>query len=136
MTINRLHREQTGLVGKIAVVWLLIGALFLLAAFDGIAIAFTTYRVEDLAGNAATVAAQSYKATEQGRRRLRRRHRLRDRTRQGRARPDRRMLRSTPTKGVATVTVRKVAGTIAAQHLSFTRDYTHIEATQTASPPL
>ena len=135
MTTNRLHREQTGLVGKIAVIWLLIGALFLLAAFDGIAIAFTTYRVEDLAGNAATVAAQSYKAT-------------------GRAGDacDAAIAYVTdhdkdahvptdgcaidPAKGIATVTVRKVAGTIAAQHLSFTRDYTHIESTQTASPPL
>ncbi len=135
MTINRLHSEQTGLVGKIAVVWLLIGALFLLAAFDGIAIASTTYRVEDLAGNAAAVAALSYKANgKAGDACDAAIAYVTEHDKEAHVPTDGCAI--DPDQGVATVTVRKVAGTIAAQRFSFTRDYTQIEATQAASPPL
>jgi hypothetical protein len=135
MTTNRLHRDQTGLVGKIAVVWLLIGALLLVAAFDGIAIAFTKYRVEDLAGNAASQAAIDYKNSK----------------RAGDA-CDGAIAYVTEhdadahvptdgcvidtTTGVATVTVRKVANTLVAQRLSFTQDYTHLESTESVEPPI
>lgn len=135
MTPKRFHREQTGLVGKIAVVWLLIGALFLLAAFDGIAIAFTKYRVEDLAGNAATVAAQNYKAS--GKADAACAEAIAYVTGHDKdAHVPTDGCTIDPSKGVASVTVRKVASTIAAQHLSFTRDYTHLESTQSAEPPL
>jgi hypothetical protein len=135
MTTNRLHREQSGLVGKIAVVWLLIGAVFLIAAFDGIAIGFTKYRVEDLAGNAASAAAIDYKTS-------------------GKASEACDVATSYVTEhdkdahiptdgcvidqdtGVATITVRKVASTLVAQRLSFTRDLTHLESTESVNPPI
>ena len=135
MTPNRLHRDQTGLVGKIAFVWLLIGALFVVAAFDGIAIAFTKYHVEDLAGNAASVAAINYKGTGKATEACDAAATyVTDHDKEAHIPTDGCAI--DPAKGVATVTVRKVAGTIVAQRLSFTRDYTHIEATQSASPPI
>jgi hypothetical protein len=135
MTTNRLHREQTGLVGKIAVVWLLIGALFIVAAFDGIAIAFTKYRVEDLAANAASVAAQSYKASGKADASCEEAIAyVTDHDKEAHVPTDGCSI--DPSDGVASVTVRKVAGTIVAQRLSFTRDYTHLESTQSAEPPI
>lgn len=135
MTPNRLRTDETGLMGKITVVWLLIAALFVVAAFDGIAIAFTKYRVEDLAGNAASAAAIDYK--------------------QNRKAPDACVVAETyvaehdieakipqagcvidPATGVATITVRKGANTLVAQRLSFTRDLTHLESTESVDPPI
>ena len=135
MTSNGIHRDQTGFVGKIAVVWLLIGVLLIVGGFDGVAIVFTKYRVQDLAGNAAAEAAIRYKANGKG----------------GEACQaavdyvaERDAEAHIPTggcsidggTGVATVTVRKVADTLVAQRLSFTRDYTRLESTESAEPPI
>lgn len=135
MTPQRLHRDQTGMVGKIAFVWILICAVFIVSAFDGIAIAFTKYHVEDLAGNAASVAAMNYKgsgkvtdacdaATAY----------VTDHDKEAHIPTDGCAI--DPETGVATVTVRKVANTLVAQRLSFTRDFTHAESSQSVEPPI
>ncbi len=135
MTANRLHRDQTGLVGKIAVVWLLIAALVAVAGFDAIAIAVTKYRVDDLAANAASAAAFTFKNTGKT-----------DQACQDAvdyvAQHDEKA--KIPTagcaidvkSGAATITVRKVAGTLVAQRLSFTQDYTHLESTESVNAPI
>jgi hypothetical protein len=134
MRTNRLHRDQTGLVGKIAFVWLVIAVLIVVAGFDAIAIAFTKYRVQDLAGNAASAAAISFRNN-------------------GRADQACQIAvdyvaehddeAKIPTSGcaidqsgVVTITVRKVASTLVAQRLSFTDDYTHLESTESVNPPI
>ena len=135
MTTNRLHHEQTGLVGKIAVIWLLIAAVFVVAAFDGIAIGFTKYRVEDLAGNAASAAAIDFKNSGKASEAC-------DAATAYVTEHDKDA--HIPTEGcevdqatgVATVTVRKVASTLVAQRLSFTRDLPHLESTESVNPPI
>ncbi|MEO8293023.1 MAG: hypothetical protein ABI635_07760 [Actinomycetota bacterium] len=134
MTMDRVQRDQAGLVGKIAVVWLLIIALFVVAAFDGIAIVFTKYRVADLAGNAASEAASTFKDS-------------------GKAQvacaaavayvTDHDAEAKVPlggcviyTDGTATITVRRDAKTLLAERLSITEDLTHLESTGNASAPI
>ena len=129
MRTSRLRRDQTGLVGKIAVVWLLFGALFIVAGFDSIAIAFTKYRVEDLAGNAASAAATAYKQSGKAVQACEAaityvaEHDEEAKIPTGGCVID-------PKTSVATITVRKVASTLVAQRFSFTRDYTHLESTE------
>ncbi len=134
MTTNRVHREQTGLVGKIAVIWLLLMAVFLVAGFDGIAIAFTKYRVEDLAGNAASVAARSFKDTgkvpEACGAAL---AYVTDHDAEAKIPQDGCVIQI---NGTATITVRKNAKTLLAQRLSFTQDLTHLEATDAVEAPI
>ena len=56
-------RGQSGAVGKILVVWLLIVAVFGVAAVDSASILFAKYHVTDVAGTAASTAAENYQST-------------------------------------------------------------------------
>ena len=129
MTTNRLHRDQAGLVGKIAVVWLLFGALVIVAGFDAISIAFTKYRVEDLAGNAASVAATTFKQSGKAVEACGAAVTYVD-EHDSEAKIPTDGCAVDPETGIATITVRKVANTLVAERLSFTRDYTHLESTE------
>jgi hypothetical protein len=132
---NRLRRDESGLVGKIVVIWLLILAVFLVVAFDGVSIGFSRYRVADLAGNAASEAAYTYKNSGKV-----------DVACQAAvdfvAKTDASAKIPTAgcaidrTNGSATITVRKTANTLLAKHFSFTRDFTHVQSTETVSAPI
>ncbi len=134
MTTNRVHRDQTGLVGKIAVIWLLLIALFLVAGFDGIAIAFSKYRVQDLAGNAASVAARSFKDTGKVPAACAAALAyVTDHDEEAKIPQDGCVLH---VGGTATITVRKNAKTFLAQRMSFTEEFTHLEATESVDAPI
>ncbi|MEP6476371.1 MAG: hypothetical protein ABJC60_03770 [Actinomycetota bacterium] len=134
MTMDRVQRDQAGLIGKIAIVWLLIIALFVVAAFDGIAIVFTKYRVADLAGNAASEAASTFK--DSGKAQVAcaaavayvTDHDAEAKVPQGGC--------VIYTDGTAAITVRRDAKTLLAQRLSVTVDLTHLESTENASAPI
>jgi len=131
----RVHRDETGLIGKALIVWLVILALFLIVAFDGISIMFARYRVADLAGNAASAAAFDFKSS-------------RDVEQACQVAVDFVASRDTVAKipaagcaidrttGDVTITVRKTATTFVAKRLSFTEDLTHQEATETVASPI
>ena len=135
MTTNRIHRDQTGLVGKIAVVWLLIAALVVVAGFDLVAIGITKYRVDDLAANAASAAAYTYKNTGKVDQACQdavtyvAEHDANAKIPTGGCAID-------TNSGSASITVRKVASTLVAKHLGFTRDYTHLESTESVDQPI
>ena len=135
MTSNVIHRDQTGFVGKIAVVWLLIGVLLIVGGFDGVAIVFTKYRVEDLAGNAASEVAIRYKASGKGAEACQAAVTY-VAERDAEAHIPAEGCKIDAGTGVATVTVRKVAGTLVAQRLSFTKEYTRVESTESVEPPI
>jgi uncharacterized membrane protein len=132
---NRLHRDETGLLGKAMAVWLVILALFLLAAFDGISIVFSKYHVADLASNAAAEAASNFKSDG-------------DVAGACQAAVDYVASQDKSAKvpsagctidettGDATITVKKTANTLVAKRLSFTEPLTHEESTETAPAPL
>jgi uncharacterized membrane protein len=56
-------RDERGLMGKIAIVWLLLLAVFVVAAVDAGSIALTRFKVSNAADEAAFQAAHSYKDT-------------------------------------------------------------------------
>ncbi len=55
--------DERGLIGKILVLWLVLAALFLVFAYDGIQVAVTRFRVADAAQNAAFEAAAALRSS-------------------------------------------------------------------------
>ncbi len=63
----RIHEDQAGLLGKIAVIWMLLIVLLGVAAVDSASIIFTKFRLSDVAVNAANAGVAAYKTTKSGR---------------------------------------------------------------------
>ena len=59
--VNRAHRDQRGLVGKFMIVWLLLLAVIVLVGYDAVSIAITTFKVSDVAAQAASDAVVEYR---------------------------------------------------------------------------
>ena len=59
--VNRAHRDQRGLVGKFMIVWLLLLAVIVLVRIDAVSIAITTFKVSDVAAQAASDAVVEYR---------------------------------------------------------------------------
>jgi hypothetical protein len=59
-----IHRDQSGLVGRFIVGWLLIVAILGVGAVDGASIAFTTFRLSDVAVAAASEAASRFRSQQ------------------------------------------------------------------------
>jgi len=60
----RLHRDQTGLVGKIIIVWLIVVGVFGIAAIDTVSILFTKFHDSDVALSAAADAANKWRDSQ------------------------------------------------------------------------
>src|SRR5918995_1054433 len=60
----KLLRDETGLIGKIAIVWLLVLVLLGVGAIDAASIAFTTYKLSDVGSAAASEGALTFKRTQ------------------------------------------------------------------------
>jgi hypothetical protein len=63
----RLHQDERGLLGKIAVIWLLVIALVGVAAVDTASIIFTKFKLSDVAVNAANAGVAAFKTSKSGR---------------------------------------------------------------------
>jgi uncharacterized membrane protein len=132
-TLRRVHREQTGLVGKIIVVWLLFVAVLGIFAIDSASVLFTKFRLSDAAATAASTAVSTYQNE-------------RDvtaacdaaKTSVVQADPDATMgktwCRVDTSSGDVTITLRKTATTVIAGRFSFTRDLTKVVQQETAEP--
>jgi uncharacterized membrane protein len=59
----RTRDDESGVIGKIILVWLVIVALIAVVALDGGSILFTKFRLSDTAQTAAATAAAAYKDT-------------------------------------------------------------------------
>jgi hypothetical protein len=129
-----LRRDETGLIGKMIVVWLLILGLLAVAAIDAASIAFTTYKLSGVGTSAASEGALVYK----------RAHDVRDtcaRVEQlvAREEPGAKVARGgcsieRPT-GLVTVKIRKRANTLVAHRIPWTEDFAVVIVTETAGPP-
>ena len=126
-------QDETGLVGKILMVWLLVVALLGVAAVDATSILFTRFRLSDLAVDAAndatnalvrgttaaeacTIAADKVESVD----------------------PEARLAKDgckvdTTTSSV-TITLTKTASTIAAGRISFTEHLARVRQRETVSP--
>ena len=125
---------QAGMIGKLAVVWLVLLSVFALAAIDTVSIVITKFHTADLAANAASDAAASYQQS--------RSFTIACKVAIDALQSDdpqtklaSRGCRIDPSTGDASITVRKDATTLVAGRLSFTRKYASVTDTETAPPP-
>jgi len=129
-----VRRDETGLVGKMIVVWLLILALLAVAAIDAASIAFTTYKLSDVGSAAASEGARVYM----------RAHNVRDTCKRveqvlTEQEPSARLTPGwcsieRPT-GLVTVKIKKQASTLVAHRISLTAEFARVVVTETAGPP-
>ena len=129
-----LH-DQAGLIGKVAVVWIVILLVVGLLVLDGISIVLTTFNLSSTAQGAASTAATSY-------------HSLHDATKACQvAEPD--LLNDNvnppnndtwckidPTSGQATITLKTTASSLILGRIPWTRDFTKVEVKEEAVPAL
>lgn len=127
-------RDETGLIGKIAIVWILILALLGVGAIDAASIAFTTYRLADIGTTAAGEGAREFKRTRNARDACERVAQIVSREDpavkvvQGGCKVEH------PT-GVVTVEVRKKASTLVAHRIPWTEEFAVVDVTETAGEP-
>jgi uncharacterized membrane protein len=130
---HRLNRDQDGMVGKVAIVWLLLLAVLAIAAVDAASIALTKFKLSDTAVEAASDAAVEFR-------------RNRDVTEacqvakitveelQPELKPGKNFCVADPETGRVTVTLRTTAGTVLAGRLDFTKKYVVVSQSETNGP--
>ncbi len=127
-------RDERGLIGKIAIAWLLLFAMFVVAGVDAGSIALTRFKVANAADDAAFQAASEFKATGD---RVKAFQAAEDAVHQ--ALPGAKIpqggFQIDPRTGNVTVKVVKKAWSLVAARLSFTKRYVKTSATSTAEPP-
>jgi uncharacterized membrane protein len=132
-TPQRLRGGQAGAVGMMIVIWLAVVVLIGISAIDAGSIAFTKFRLADVASSASTQAANAFRsdpnvatacqaaeasiAADDASAKLAKKGCVVD----------------VPT-GAVTITVRKEAKTIIAGRLGFTKTFTKVSATETNGP--
>ena len=61
--IDAVRSDERGLIGKILVLWIVLGLLLVVFAYDGIQVAVTRFRVADAAQSAAYEASATLRST-------------------------------------------------------------------------
>ena len=129
--VNRAHRDQRGLVGKFMIVWLLLLAVIVLVGYDAVSIAITTFKVSDVAAQAASDAVVEYRQE-------------RDLTAacavaqatvaasEPDLKPGKNFCTGDPEAVTITITIHTTAHTFALGRLDFTKHYANITQTETA----
>jgi uncharacterized membrane protein len=130
---NRSHPGETGAVGKIIAVWLVVVALVGLVAIDAGSIAFTKFRLADTASTASTTAANSYRASHDENQACQAALDVVTAQDQGAKLANQGCVVNTAT-GTVTITLRKEAKTILAARFSFAKKYTKVKASETNGP--
>ena len=129
----RSPHDQAGMIGKIALFWIIGLLLLSLLVLDALSIALTTLKLSNTAQGAASTAATTFKnlhevtkACEAAQVNL-----LSDNV----GVPDNdTWCKINETTGVATISLRSTASSLALGRLSFTEDYTKISVKETAEP--
>ena len=129
-----LRRDETGLIGKMVVVWLLVLALLAVAAIDTASIAFTTYKLSDVGTSAASEGALVYTRGHDVRDTCERVAQLVSKEEAG-AKVTRGGCSVERPTGLVTVKVRKRANTLVAHRIPWTEDFATVVVTETAGPP-
>ena len=132
---SRSLHDQAGLIGKVAIVWIIVLLLVGLLVLDGISIVLTTFSLSSTAQGAASTAATTYHSTH-------------DATKACQAaEPDllndnvdvpknAAWCRIDPASGQATITLKTTASSLILGRFSFTEHFTQIEAKEEAAPAL
>lgn len=128
-----LAADERGLIGKIIIVWILLGVLLLVAGIDTAQILLTRFRVADAAQTAAFEAAATLKASR-GDREASYRAAL-DAVAEADAGAKLTQFVIDAETGDVTVTVTKRASTLLAGRIALTKPLTKAKTTETAGPP-
>lgn len=126
--------DETGLIGKMIVVWLLILGLLAVAAIDAASIAFTTYKLADVGAAAASEGARVYKKARDVRDTCERVAQIVSRE-ESTARLARGGCTVERPTGLVTVKLRKKANTLVAHRIPLTEKFAIVVVTETAGPP-
>ncbi len=129
-----VRRDETGLIGKMIVVWLLILAILAVAAIDAASIAFTTYKLSDVAAAAASEGALVYKNARDVRDTCGRVAQVVSRE-EAAARLARGGCSVERPTGLVTVRIKKKANTLVAHRIPLTEKFAIVVVTETAGPP-
>lgn len=132
-TPHRLRDRQTGAVGMMIIIWLVVVVLLGITAIDAGSIAFTKFRLADVASSASTQAANAFRASPNVATACQAAEAsiLADDVS---AKLVKKGCVIDTRTGVATITVRKEAKTIIASRLGFTKRFTKVSATETNGP--
>jgi uncharacterized membrane protein len=126
-------RDESGMVGKLIVVWLVLVGVVGIAGVDTASIVFTKFQLSDTASNAATAAANAFSAS----------HSVQIACKaavdsvkidDANATVPKNGCTIDAQTGEATVAVRKQAHTVVAGRLSFTRDLARVVQRETRGP--
>jgi Tfp pilus assembly protein PilX len=128
-----VHRNQAGMLGKLAIMWLLVLALLGVAAVDAVSIGLTTFQLSDVATRAASDAAAAFRTGHDA---LEACGTARETVaaREPNLHMGEAFCQVDPVTGRVTVTLRTTAGTVLAGRLSFTRHYTKVVRSETNGP--
>jgi Putative Flp pilus-assembly TadE/G-like len=133
--LSRSWHDQAGMIGKIAIVWIVVLLLVGLLILDGISIVLTTFRLSNTAQAAASTAATTYKNT----------HDAKDAcvaaesdliTDAVTVPTNESWCKIDPTNGQATISLKSTASALVLGRLSFTRDLTKVSVKESAEPAL
>lgn len=125
-------QDETGMMGKLVVVWLLLLVLAGVAAVDTVSIMFTTFHLADVATKAAGDGVDAFARTGNAS------QACTEAAAAIRAADDTIKLPKTgfckvdPQTGRVTITIKKTANTFLAGRLSLTRHYAQVVHTETA----
>ncbi|HEX3298859.1 MAG TPA: pilus assembly protein TadG-related protein [Actinomycetota bacterium] len=132
---SRSPHDQAGLIGKVAIIWIVVLLVIGLLVLDGISIVLTTFKLSSTAQGAASTAATNY-------------HSLHDATKAClAAEPDlltdnvdvpknATWCKIDPTSGQATITLKTTASSLILGRISFTKGLTEVEVKEEAAPAL
>ncbi len=132
----RLHHDESGMVGKVIVIWLLLVALLGVVALDAASIMLTKFRADDAASLAASAAATAFRDGQTvGQACVAAQQAALDDDAGITFPPNTaKWCKVNPQTGEFTIVVRKQAQTILAGRLSFTKDLTKVAQRETAGP--
>ena len=132
-TPGRLRHDQTGAVGMMIVIWLAVVVLLGITAIDAGSIAFTKFRLADVASSASTQAANAFRASPNAAAACQAAE-----TSIAADDPSAKLAKKgcliDAETGVVTITVHKEAKTIIAGRLGFTKHFTKVSAAETNGP--
>jgi uncharacterized membrane protein len=133
--LGNVCRDDTGMVGKLIVGWLIAIGLFGLVGIDTASIMFTKFQLADTASIAASTAANTYRGNDSTVEACQAAA-----TSIAEDDADAKLAKQgcvvNVQTGEVTITLRKRASTILAGKFGFTKPYTHVTASDTAGPPL
>lgn len=125
-------RDQEGMVGKTAVIWLVLAALIVVAGLDVVAIGRSTFQLSEVASEAASTGAAVYRSEGRSETRACEAVAASVETLDETLKLGRNACRVETESGLVTVTLKDLADTILAGRFGPTRDYAQVVVTETA----